>query len=167
MYIILDSLTRMVAPILSFTGEEIWQNLPHKASDDAQSVFLNQFNEKTGVTVDDAFRAKWDEIYAVREQVNKALEEKRNEKVIGKSLEAKVVLTADEDAANRLKSYGELKDVFIVSAVGIESGAAEGVTVSVEKAQGGKCERCWCISEEVGKDAAHPTLCKRCAAVIG
>ena len=120
------------------------------------------------MTVDDAFRAKWDEIYAVREAVNKALEEKRNEKLIGKSLEAKVTLTvADEETAKRLSSYNELKDIFIVSAVEVEAGASEGMTVTVEKAVGGKCERCWCISEEVGKDAAHPTLCKRCASVVG
>ncbi|MBP0973536.1 MAG: class I tRNA ligase family protein, partial [Oscillospiraceae bacterium] len=171
MYIILDSITRMVAPILSFTGEEIWQNMPHRAEDDARSVFLNQFNAKTGVAVDDAFRAKWDEIYALRETVNKALEEKRNEKLIGKPLDAKVTLTvADEQTAERLRSYPELKGVFIVSAVEIAVGtvtAEGGVDVTVEKAPGQKCERCWCFSEEVGKFALHPTLCKRCAEVLG
>ena len=171
MYLILDSITRMVAPILSFTGEEIWQNMPHKAEDDARSVFLNQFNAKTGVAVDDAFRAKWDEIYALRETVNKALEEKRNEKLIGKPLDAKVTLTvADEQTAERLRSYPELKGVFIVSAVEIATGtvtAEGGVDVTVEKAPGQKCERCWCFSEEVGKIELHPTLCKRCAEVLG
>ncbi len=171
MYIVLDSLTRLVAPILSFTGEEIWQNLPHKASDNAQSVFLNDFNGETGIQADDAFRSKWAEIYAVRETVNKALEAKRAEKVIGKSLEAKVILTvADEETAARLGSYSELKDVFIVSAVEVAAGAVtseSGMDVTIEKAPGEKCERCWCYSEEVGKITLHPTLCKRCASVIG
>lgn len=171
MYIILDTLTRMIAPILSFTGEEIWQNLPHKSADNAQSVFLNQFNGKTGISADEAFTAKWNEIYAVREAVNKKLEEKRNEKVIGKSLEAKVIITvADEKTAERLNSYTELKDVFIVSAVEIQTGEVSGETgmnITIEKASGNKCERCWCYSEEVGKITLHPTLCKRCAEVVG
>ena len=171
MYIILDTLTRMIAPILSFTGEEIWQNLPHKSADNAQSVFLNQFNGKTGISLDEAFTAKWNEIYAVREAVNKKLEEKRNEKVIGKSLEAKVIITvADEKTAERLNSYTELKDVFIVSAVEIQTGEVSGETgmnITIEKASGNKCERCWCYSEEVGKITLHPTLCKRCAGVVG
>ena len=171
MYIILDTLTRMIAPILSFTGEEIWQNLPHKSADNAQSVFLNQFNGKTGISADEAFTAKWNEIYAVREAVNKKLEEKRNEKVIGKSLEAKVIITvADEKTAERLNSYTELKDVFIVSAVEIQTGEVSGDTgmnITIEKASGNKCERCWCYSEEVGKITLHPTLCKRCAGVVG
>ncbi|MEE5992109.1 MAG: isoleucine--tRNA ligase [Oscillospiraceae bacterium] len=171
MYIILDTLTRMIAPILSFTGEEIWQNLPHKSFDNAQSVFLNQFNGKTGISADEAFTAKWNEIYAVREAVNKKLEEKRNEKVIGKSLEAKVIITvADEKTAERLNSYTELKDVFIVSAVEIQTGEVSGDTgmnITIEKASGNKCERCWCYSEEVGKITLHPTLCKRCAGVVG
>ena len=170
MYRILDTLVRMIAPILSFTAEEIWSNLPHRAQDDERSVFLNQFQLRTGITADDAFTAKWAEIYAVREAVNKALEEKRNEKLIGKSLEAKVILTvADEAAAERLKGYSELKDVFIVSAVEVRTGEVTGdtgMTVTVEKAQGGKCERCWCYSDEVGKITLHPTLCKRCAEAV-
>ena len=171
MYIILDTLTRMIAPILSFTGEEIWQNLPHKSADNAQSVFLNQFNGKTGISADEAFTAKWNEIYAVREAVNKKLEEKRNEKVIGKSLEAKVTITvADGKTAERLNSYTELKNVFIVSAVEVQTGEVSGETgmnITIEKASGNKCERCWCYSEEVGKITLHPTLCKRCAGVVG
>ena len=170
MYRILDALVRMIAPILSFTGEEIWQNMPHKAEDDARSVFLNQFLPKTGITLDEKFLAKWEEIYHLREAVNKKLEEKRNEKVIGKSLEAKIIITvADAATAERFDSYSELKDVFIVSAVEIKTGevsAESGYEIAVEKASGNKCERCWCYSEEVGKITLHPTLCKRCAEVM-
>lgn len=169
MYRILDAVTRMVAPILSFTGEEIWQNLPHKAEDDAQSVFLNQFLPKTGIVLDEAASAKWAEIYALREIVNKALEEKRNEKLIGKSLEAKIIITvADEETAVRMRGWSELKDVFIVSEAEVAVGETGGepYSIAVEKAGGSKCERCWCYSEDVGKITLHPTLCKRCASVV-
>ncbi len=171
MYRVLDALVRMMAPILSFTSEEIWQNMPHKAEDDARSVFLNPFiPESDEVTTDPVFAAKWDEIYAIREAVNKKLEEKRNEKLIGKSLEAKVIITVKEDAeAQRLKSWTELKDVLIVSAVEIctgDTGEAD-FAYEIQKASGNKCERCWCYSEEVGKIQLHPTLCKRCAEVMG
>lgn len=169
MYRVLDALTRMAAPILSFTAEEIWQNLPHKAEDDARSVFLNQFLPKTGIAADEAFTGKWDCIYSIREAANKALEEKRNEKLIGKSLEAKVIITVkDEETAAKLSGWAELKDVLIVSAVEIVAGdtGAEEMAFTIEKAPGEKCERCWCYSEEVGKITLHPTLCKRCASVI-
>ncbi|MDE5564612.1 MAG: isoleucine--tRNA ligase, partial [Oscillospiraceae bacterium] len=169
MYRILDAVTRMIAPILSFTAEEIWQNLPHKAEDDARSVFLNQFLPKTGIAADAAFNEKWTAIYALREAANKKLEEKRNEKIIGKSLEAKVtVVVKDETEAEKLRSWKELKDVLIVSALEVTVGdtGSEDVAFIIEKAPGEKCERCWCYSEEVGKIQLHPTLCKRCAGVI-
>ena len=170
MYRILDALTRMAAPILSFTAEEIWQNLPHRAADDARSVFLNVFLPKTGVMADDAFRSKWDAIYGIRENANKKLEEKRNEKLIGKSLEAKVIITVkDEETAAKLSGWKELKDVLIVSAVEITVGdtGEDEMTFTIEKAPGQKCERCWSYSDEVGKISLHPTLCRRCAAVLG
>ena len=170
MYRVLDALVRMVAPILSFTAEEIWQELPHRSSDDARSVFLNEFLPATGMTCDAAFREKWDRIYAIREAVNKKLEEKRTEKVIGKSLEAKVVITVkDAQAAAEIAGWSELKDVLIVSAVEVQTGETgdEGMTFAIEKASGCQCERCWKFSEEVGRLAQYPTLCKRCAEVIG
>ncbi len=169
MFRILDALVRMIAPILSFTGEEIWMNMPHRSSDDARSVFLNEFLPKTGISLDEQFNAKWEEMYSLREAVNKKLEEKRNEKLIGKSLEAKVILTVNPQTAERLKTYSELKDVFIVSAVEITTGELPentDIQITVEKASGNKCERCWCYSEEVGKITLHPTLCKRCADVM-
>ncbi len=170
MFRILDTITRLVAPILSFTAEEIWRFMPHRAEDDTQSVFLNEMLPKTGLTADVAFTEKWDGIYAIRETVNKKLEEKRNEKVIGKSLEAKVIMTCKD--AQTVETFAamaeELKDVLIVSAVEVVQGETNGedVTYTIEKAAGEKCERCWCYSETVGKHAAHPTLCARCATVV-
>lgn len=169
MYRILDALVRMTAPILSFTAEEIWQNMPHRSGDEAESVFLNEFLPKTGITCDDAFREKWDTIYAIREAVNKKLEEKRAEKVIGKSLEAKVVLTVQDEAlAAQIAGWSELQDVLIVSAVEVKTGETgeEAMAYAIEKASGCQCERCWKFADEVGSIALHPTLCKRCAEVV-
>ncbi len=170
MYRILDALVRMAAPILSFTAEEIWQNMPHRSSDETESVFLNEFLPKTGLTCDDAFRKKWDTIYRIREAVNKKLEEKRAEKVIGKSLEAKVVITVQDEAlAAQIAGWSELRDVLIVSAVEVKNGETgeEEMTYAIEKASGCQCERCWKFADEVGSIALHPTLCKRCAEVLG
>lgn len=170
MYRILDALVRMVAPILSFTAEEIWQNMPHRSGDEAESVFLNEFLPKTGITCDDAFREKWDTIYMIREAVNKKLEEKRAEKVIGKSLEAKVVLTVQDEAlAAQIAGWSELPDVLIVSAVEVKTGETgeEAMAYAIEKASGCQCERCWKFADEVGSIAQYPTLCKRCAEVLG
>ncbi len=170
MYRILDTVAKLIAPILSFTAEEIWTFMPHSANDDTESIFLNEMTEKTGITCDAAFTAKWDNIYAIREAVNKKLEEKRNEKLIGKNLEAKVVITCKTaELAEQYAAMAEtLKDVLIVSAVEVAQGETgdEDVAYTIEKAEGGKCERCWCYSETVGKITLHPTLCKRCAGVV-
>ncbi len=170
MYRILDTVAKLIAPILSFTAEEIWGFMPHSKNDDTESIFLNEMTEKTGITCDEAFTAKWDNIYAIREAVNKKLEEKRNEKLIGKSLEAKVVITCKTDAlAEQYAAMADtLKDVLIVSAVEVAQGETgdEDVAYTIEKAEGCKCERCWCYSETVGKIELHPTLCKRCAEVV-
>ncbi len=170
MYRILDTVAKLIAPILSFTAEEIWSFMPHKAEDDTQSIFLNEMTEKTGITCDAAFTEKWDRIYAIREAVNKKLEEKRNEKVIGKSLEAKVVIICKtaEMAEEYAAMADTLKDVLIVSAVEVTQGETgeEEVAYTIEVAAGDKCERCWCYSETVGQNADHPTLCARCAGVV-
>lgn len=166
MYIILSGLTRLVAPILSFTADEIWQELPAKEGDDKRNVIFNSMPEPTGIAVD---TAKWDKIHAIRDDVLVALEKKRNEKVIGKSLEAKVVLYTKDDLSDILS---ELDKAFIVSQVEIGegegefSGNVEGLTITVEKATGEKCARCWTYSETVGKNEKHSDLCARCASVI-
>ena len=172
MYIILDSLVKLIAPILTFTADEIWQFMPHKSTDDLRGVPFNAMAEKTGVVVDAAFEAKWSRIHAVRDDVLKALEEKRTAGVIGKALDAGVKLFADEKTVAELSAYGELAAVFGVSYVNIETGegefkgAVEGVSVTVEKAAGEMCERCWSHDATVGSVAGHPHLCARCAAVI-
>jgi len=172
MYIILDSLVKLIAPILTFTADEIWQFMPHKSTDDLRGVPFNAMAEKTGVTVDEAFEAKWGRIHAVRDDVLKALEEKRTAGVIGKALDAGVTLYVDEKLAAELSAYNELAAVFGVSYVNIASGEgefrgmADGVTMTVEKAAGEMCERCWSHDATVGSVAEYAHLCARCAAVM-
>ncbi|MBC8569633.1 isoleucine--tRNA ligase [Zongyangia hominis] len=173
-YRILSALTRMLAPILAFTADEIWQYLPHLESDDAECVMFNDMPSTSGLKEDAAFMAKWDRIQAIREDVNKALELARKEKVIGKSLEAKVTLGCEGELYDFLQGVqSELTTALIVSAVEVKNAAegdfagdVEGLKVTVSKAGGEKCERCWTYSDTVGKDGEHPTLCSRCAAII-
>ena len=167
-YRILSALTRLIAPILSFTAEEIWSYLPHAASDDAKSVFLNEMPKASGLTEDADFMAKWDLIYQTRMEANKVLEEKRNEKLIGKSLEAKVTIAIADDAQYTVLSEAAdiLAKVLIVSVVSVVKAESGETTYTVERAAGEKCERCWMYLDSVGKNAAHPTLCARCASVV-
>lgn len=169
MYRILSAVARLAAPIISFTAEEIWQYMPHSASDDKQSIFLNQMPEKSGISFSDEFVSKWEFIYAARMNVNKVLEEKRSEKIIGKSLEANIVIHCgdDETAAKYNELAGDLAEILIVSGVSVVKDRDGGETeFEVVKAEGEKCERCWCYSTTVGKDSEHPTLCARCAAAV-
>ncbi len=167
-YNILRSMTLYLAPVLSFTAEEIWGYLPHSAKDDAESVFFNKMPEKSGVSADEAFMEKWEKIDELRDIANKALEEARGQKLIGKSLEAKVTLNCGRDWYDFAKSVeGDLISAFIVSAVAVEKSEFDGVDVKVEVAPGEKCERCWIHSDTVGKCEKHPTLCARCAEIVG
>ncbi len=181
MYRILSGVSRLIAPIMSFTAEEIWKYMPHTASEDTNSIFLNDMPVKSTVTVTPDFEAKWTLIYDLRQSVNKALEMKRNDKMIGKSLEAAVKLYCNDQNYEAVKACeSELAEIFIVSKVEVlnggsgefdpqtlgASGTATEISVSIEKASGDKCERCWTYSETVGKNPAHPTLCARCASVV-
>ena len=166
MYRVLSAIARLSAPIISFTAEEIWQFMPHSSADDKQSVFLNQMPEKSGIEFTPEFVDRWSFIYSTREAVNKVLEEKRNEKFIGKSLEAEIIVHSSEADYNRYADIADhLSDILIVSGVTVEKSEGE-TTFEVVKAKGNKCERCWCYSITVGEDSEHPTLCKRCAAAI-
>ena len=174
MYDILSSLTRLVAPILVFTAEEIWQHLPASKELDMESVFFNEMPAKVNIPVSDAFNAKWDRIYRVRNDVLKALEPKRASKEIGKSTDAKITLTCSDELYEQLKAVEEeLPAAFIVSQVEIVKGSegevagdTEGLFVTATLADGEKCERCWLHDHTVGSDPEHPTLCARCAAAV-
>lgn len=168
MYRILSAVARLSAPIISFTAEEIWSYMPHSSSDDAESIFLNQMPEKSGISLSDEFVAKWDFIYSNREAVNKVLEEKRNEKLIGKSLEAKVIIHCNSETAEKYKAISDhLSEILIVSDVEVSADRNDSETeFEVVKAEGRKCERCWTYSTTVGSDSEHPTLCERCCKAV-
>ena len=166
LWLILDTMTKLFAPILAFTCDEIWLAMPHRAEDDGRNVLLNEMNKPfADYALTQEQMAQWDKIIAVRDAVNVALEAARNEKKIGKSLEADVALTVpSEDAFLAEMDSALLADLFIVSQVEITVGGE--LAVSVSEAAGQKCERCWKHHPLVGADMAHPTLCPRCAGVI-
>ncbi|MEK7285771.1 MAG: isoleucine--tRNA ligase [Nitrospirota bacterium] len=160
---ILITLTKLMAPILSFTTEEIWQSLPVGFREEAASVHLTSFPEK--MPNDLNLEDKWVRLRAARELVSKKLEEARANKTIGTSLEASISITATSKAFQDLKSREAfLPSFFIVSQVKLEESSVWNVTV--EAADGEKCERCWLFSEAVGSDVTHPTLCKRCCEAV-
>ncbi len=174
-YRILRDMTLVFAPILAFTCEEIWANLPKSKDHNPEACVFNEMPKGSKGDETAEFMAKWERIRNIRDDVNKALENARNQKVIGKSLEAMLTLKADGELYDFLKANeAVLEPVFIVSQVVLEkgevaaaTGEVEGLQVTVSKAHGEKCERCWAYSDTVGKDEKHPTLCARCAAIIG
>ena len=137
--------------------------MPHRADQDARNVVLNEMNKPfADYALSEDEMAKWDKIIDVRTAVNGVLESARNEKKIGKSLEAAVELTVPaEDAFLAEMDEEYLADLFIVSQVHVTVG--EALAVQVSEAKGEKCERCWKHHVKVGSDANHPTLCPRCA----
>lgn len=161
-YIILDAMTKMIAPILAFTSDEIWKYMPHSADDKSEHVIFNEMPEKINVEIDDDFMSYWDKIHKLRDDVKKSLEGFIKDKTIKSSLEAKVILSASGEKLEFIKkAEKELAAAFIVSEVEIVEGSSE-LEITIEKAEGEKCERCWSISKTVGTDNEHPTLCSRC-----
>jgi isoleucyl-tRNA synthetase len=173
-----EALVRLLAPIMTFTCEEIWQYLPHIEGREA-SVHLASFPSEAEIASEGSDQASasgfasgddWNTLRSVRDVVLKALEEARNNKLIGGGLEARVYLTAPDPMYSVLKRYeGQLRYLFIVSAVKLVQGAGNGtggVQVEVTRADGAKCERCWNYSIYVGDDENYPTVCERCSAVL-
>ncbi len=172
LYLILDAMTKLFAPLLAFTCDEIWLVMPHKDGDDARNVLLNEMSKPyTEYALDEAAMAKWDTLFAIRGDVNLALEAARNEKRIGKALEAHVILHAADDAAKA--ALETVKDMDLVSvllvssvelgeAAGTQGAAFSGLTVAVDEAKGVKCPRCWMHSESANAEG----LCPRCAKVM-
>jgi isoleucyl-tRNA synthetase len=165
MHAILDALVRMLAPVLCFTAEEIWQYLPHAAGDNPESIQLNSWPALVPEHRDAALAGRWEQLLEVRDVVLKALEEARNRKEIGQSLQAKVRLTAAGDQLAFLRqAEALLPTVFITSQVELAEG--DELTATVLPADGEKCERCWTYATSVGADADHPAVCARCAAAL-
>ena len=178
MWMILSSMTKLFAPILAFTCDEIWLAMPHRSEDDARNVLFNEMDKtRPEYALDEASMAKWDTVMALRSDVNGVLETARAEKRIGKALEAHVRLHANDDAAKEaLKAVAgmDLPQIFIVSAVDEGEGAVmgssitgfgvnfSGLTVEVFEAKGVKCPRCWMHTDSTDAEG----LCPRCAEVI-
>ncbi|MDV2582564.1 isoleucine--tRNA ligase [Alkalibacillus haloalkaliphilus] len=166
---IVVSLTQLLSPILSHTSDEIWDYIPGV---EAESVQLTDLPEARTVEGEEETKAKWQQLMAIREDVLKALEEARNDKVIGKSLEAKVtIVPKDESTLELLESVENLHQYLIVSEAELTNDyetakVFENVSVVVEKHTGEKCQRCWVASHSVGADNSHPDLCERCANIV-
>ncbi|HBA89777.1 MAG TPA: isoleucine--tRNA ligase [Geobacter sp.] len=173
MYKILDSLVRMVAPVLSFTAEEVWAEMPGKRE---SSVHMALFPALTPEVKDQALEERWDKIIKIRSDVSKALELARVKKVIGHSLDAAVAIKATGETEALLKDFeAELAQIFIVSKAGLvgelsgevyRAEVIEGLEIAVSAAPGEKCERCWCYDEQIGQDSEHPTLCPKCLTAV-
>ncbi|MBZ5682346.1 MAG: isoleucine--tRNA ligase [Acidobacteriia bacterium] len=170
-----EALVRLLAPIMSFTCEEVWPYLP-KVAGRPHSVHIATFPsaaEILGAPLAESETKSgddWTTLRSVRDDVLKALEEARNNKLIGTGLEAQVAITTSDPVYSLLARYaGQLRYLFIVSAVTLAQGSGNGtggVHVEVKKADGAKCDRCWNYSVHVGEDKTYPTVCERCSTVL-
>ncbi len=180
LYHILDGMTRLIAPILAFTGEEIWAAMPHAADDDGESVLFNDIpGYDPALALSEEQADKWAKVMALRDDVNKALELARSEQGIKKSQDADLTLTFAGPAWDAFKAMGlseeDLAALCIVSAVtaaegeggGYQGEEFDGLTVKVAPAAGCKCPRCWNHSVKIGTAGHHAELCDRCARVLG
>lgn len=177
MYRILRALTLLVAPILAYTAEEIWQSLSHLDSDNPKSVSFNEMPEKGDHPALFAVEEKYNRLFDLREDVNRALEAARTDKLIGKSLDAKVTIyTNDEEIYKTLTEFGDkvLSTVFIVSQTevvraeipaGVFSDTVFGIGVDVRAAAGERCDRCWVYAPE-GEKTGDGFICSRCLKIL-
>ena len=176
LYYILDGMTRLVAPILAFTSDEIWHAMQHAAGVDAESVLLNDMPEDNAAfTLDDAAKARWEKLVSLRDAVNKALENARNAGVFKKAQDTEVTISVSAEDADFLKDV-DLASLCIVSKVTVTTDSVEGekneeslipCTIAVKLSEAPKCPRCWNHNDAIGTDGHHAELCPRCAAVVG
>lgn len=176
-YEILDAMVRLLAPLLAFTSNEIWQAMPHHAGAAPAHVMLNDMPKaRADWTLSPEDAEFWAASLRLRDDVNKALELARAEKLIGKPLDARVTLYVSDEAAEAFKRIArqDLATLFIVSRVDVVYGPGEGVsaaqftgvTVQVQPSAAPKCPRCWTRSDETGTEPDHPELCPRCVRAI-
>jgi len=175
MWLIAESMVGLLAPIMSFTCEEVWSYLP-KMDGRAASVHLTRFPSDQDILGNASPQDKqqnedWNTLLAVRKDVLKGLEDARVAKLIGKPLEAQVKISAADPVFSVLNRYrDQLRYIFIVSAVTLEQttpgNGTAAIAVQVSKADGKKCDRCWNYSTRVGENTAYPTVCERCSAVL-
>jgi len=170
MYIILDSLVRILAPMISFTAEEIWKAMVHKKDEQLESVMLADFPKANDIYDNKELSEKWDKILKLKDIVAKELELARADKTIGHSLNAKVTIYAEEKQYELIKENLELlRTVFIISDLEVLENERKNevkLGVKVEQAPGEKCERCWMYSTTVGEDKENPTICHKCSQAL-
>ncbi len=167
LYHLVNVLARLLAPILAFTMEEIWQAFRPFTPFEEASVHLTAFAEIPSSFENRDLADRWERLLEIRQEVSKVLEEARKNKEIGHSLDAQVTLTVNEKTYDFLKDYEvELDDIFIVSRVVLEKSDGAPLAVTVTPAPGVKCERCWHYKTDVGTDGEFPTVCGRCAEVL-
>jgi isoleucyl-tRNA synthetase len=168
LWMIAEALVRLVAPLLSFTADEIWRYMP-PIGNRLSSVHLELFPkpESLAATIDVEFMSDWKSLLAMRDEALKSLEEARKEKLIGKALDARLVLEAPESMRDLLARYqGSLKELLNVSQVEVVPGTGTELVATTLPAEGKKCERCWNYSVHVGEDWRWPTVCERCSAAL-
>jgi len=162
---IADALARMLAPILVFTADEIWENLSGRP-ESVPSVHIATFPKASGED-NSTLLDNWTSLFAVRDEVLRALETARIAKQIGSSLEAKVTLKASGRTLDLLRQYeDQLRYVFIVSQVEVTESKDSDLSVAISNAEGQKCERCWNYSTHVGESSKYPTVCERCVVAL-
>ena len=176
LYHILDGMTRLIAPILAFTSDEIWHAMKHAQGVNAESVLFNDMpGDNAAFALDAAAKERWAKLVSLRDAVNKALENARNAGVFKKAQDTDVTLSVSESDAAFLAGV-DLASLCIVSKVTVTTGAVEGeksedclipCTIAVALDESPKCPRCWNHSEHIGIDGHHAELCDRCAAVVG
>ena len=175
LYVILDGMTRLIAPILAFTSDEIWHAMRHGSDADAESVLFNDMpGDNAAFALAGADQERWEKLVSLRDAVNKALENARTAGVFKKAQDTEVTLSVSEQDAAFLAGE-ELATLCIVSSVIVTTGSLEGeradecripCTIAVRLSDAPKCPRCWNHNEHVGGDPEHPDLCPRCAGVV-
>ncbi|WP_303721828.1 isoleucine--tRNA ligase [Malonomonas rubra] len=172
MYLLLDTITRLIAPVLTFTADEIWQEMPGERE---ESVHLATFPQLMDQRFDAELEQRYEQLQKIRTEVSKVLEKARAEKKIGQSLEAKLTLQVPESVKGLLEEYREqLASLFIVSQVelvvelsdGTNAEQLAGLKLKVLPADGEKCERCWNFAVSVGENSEHPSICARCVEAL-
>ena len=163
LYHITQALLRLMAPILTFTAEEAWQDLHHQTPNKPLTIFTEQYHSIPLSADSEALLDKWTAIRTIRAEVMREIEHVRTQGDIGSSLAAQVKIEASDQDYNLLKSLGDdLRFAFIVSAAQVQPATTEELTISVTPSTDEKCERCWHHEPSVGQDAQHATLCARC-----
>jgi isoleucyl-tRNA synthetase len=172
---ILNGLVRLVAPVIPFTAEEVWDHIAHKANEN--SVHGELFLPVREEFKDSILMKRWEQLINVRKEITKALELARKDKTIGHSLDAEVLVVLPDDMTEQLKDYREeLRSICIVSALkfvdkatfdsGYESQDYPGLIIKALPSTFSKCERCWMHDSTIGQDKDYPSLCERCVKVV-